>query len=156
MSLVLGYASKDSAIIMSDGRAGENGCYSEYYNKTLKVNDNIILGAAGVMEGIKIFLSQALPQMGKHRPQYKIDDFWYMMESLMRDEETQKYLQSAFLIIGRHSDGNMYTSIIGDSTDYALEKNKVTIPRFCAIGGTIDGSIINEIVTEEMTNKLIH
>ena len=43
MSLVLGYVSKECAVIMSDGRAGVNGCFSEHYNKTLKINDNIIL-----------------------------------------------------------------------------------------------------------------
>lgn len=56
MSLILGYANKDNAIIMSDGRAGENGSLSEFYNKTRKINDNIIIGFAGFAEPIEFFL----------------------------------------------------------------------------------------------------
>ena len=47
MSLILGYANKDNAIIMSDGRAGENGSLSEFYNKTRKINVNIIWMISG-------------------------------------------------------------------------------------------------------------
>lgn len=64
MSLILGYANKDNAIIMSDGRAGEYGCVSEHYNKTMKINDNIILGLAGFAEPIQYFLNHTLKQMG--------------------------------------------------------------------------------------------
>ena len=57
MSLILGYANKDNAIIMSDGRAGENGSLSEFYNKTRKINSNIILGSAGIVGGIEPFVN---------------------------------------------------------------------------------------------------
>lgn len=55
MSLILGYANKDNAIIMSDGHAGKDGCYSEHYNKTRKINHNIILGFAGFVESTEYF-----------------------------------------------------------------------------------------------------
>ena len=56
MSLILGYANKQNAIIMSDGRAGGTVRPSEEYNKTLKFNDNIILGFVGYAEPIEIFI----------------------------------------------------------------------------------------------------
>lgn len=55
MSLILGYANKDNAIIMSDGRAGGAVSLSETYNKTRKINDNIIIGFAGIKENIEFY-----------------------------------------------------------------------------------------------------
>lgn len=145
MSLILGYANKDNAIVMSDGRAGKNGSLSEHYNKTRKINDNIIIGFAGFAEPIEHFLNHVLSQMGKELNQYYIDDFWGLMQFLMDDDETQKHLQSSFVILGRDKENNMHSSIIGDSTNYELKKSIVTTPRVTSIGGTIDGKIIEEI-----------
>lgn len=75
MSLILGYANKDNAIIMSDGRAGENGSLSEFYNKTRKINDNIIIGFAGFAEPIEHFLNHVIKEMGTEINQYYMDDF---------------------------------------------------------------------------------
>ena len=52
MSLILGYATKTNAVIMSDGKAGGTIRPSESCNKTRKINDNIILGFAGYLEDI--------------------------------------------------------------------------------------------------------
>lgn len=145
MSLILGYANKNNAIIMSDGRAGENGCVSEYYNKTLKINDNIIIGFAGYAETIEYFLKATFHEMGEERDQYYINDFWELMQFAMNIKETQKDIHSTFIIIGRDNNGNMHTSIIGQSTEYKLESSIVTTPRVVSIGGTIDGKIIEEI-----------
>lgn len=150
MSLILGYANKDNAIIMSDGRAGENGCVSEYYNKTLKINNNIIIGFAGFAEPIEHFLKHTLLKMGTKREYYFVDDFWELIQFLMDDPETQEHLQSSFIILGRDKKNDMHTSIIGDLTNYKLESNIVTSPRITAIGGTIDGKIINEIYTSNI------
>lgn len=150
MSLILGYANKDNAIIMSDGRAGENGCVSEHYNKTMKINDNIILGFAGFAEPIQIFLNHTLNQIGNYEDKYYIEDFWELVQFLMDDPETHKHLKSAFIIIGRDKTHQMHTSIIGDVTNYKLCTNIVTTPRITSIGGTIDGKIINEIYTRNI------
>lgn len=153
MSLILGYANKDNAIIMSDGRAGENGSLSEFYNKTRKINDNIIVGFAGFAEPIEHFLNQTITQMGNEINQYYIDDFWKLVIFLMDDKETQAHLKSSFIILGRDSKNRMYTSIIGDNTHYILESTPVTVlPRFCSIGGTIKGEIINDIYRKNINN----
>lgn len=152
MSLILGYANKDNAIIMSDGRAGENGSLSEFYNKTRKINDNIIIGFAGFAEPIESFLNHISTELGAEIEQYYIDDFWEIITFHMNNKETQSHLKSTFIIIGRTSNNEMYTSIIGNSTNYILEKHLVTsTPRICSIGGTIDGKIINDIYTKNIT-----
>lgn len=151
MSLILGYANKDNAIIMSDGRAGENGSLSEYYNKTRKINDNIIVGFAGFAEPIESFLSHALSQMGTERNKYYIEDFWELMQFLMDDSETQNRLKSTFIILGRNRERQMYSSMIGNSTGYKLKKHIVSAPRISSIGGTIDGKIIEDIYRQNIT-----
>ncbi len=145
MTLILGYANKNNAIIMSDGRAGKNGSYSEHYNKTLKINDNIIIGFAGYVESIEHFLKATFHEMGTKRDQYYINDFWELMQFGMNLKETQKHFHSTFIIIGRDNNGNMHTSMIGQSTNYKLESSSVTTPRVVSIGGTIDGQIIENI-----------
>lgn len=101
MSLIIGYANKENAIIMSDGRAGKNGSLSESYNKTMKINDNIILGFAGFKEPIDLFLNHAISQMGADRNLYFIEDFWELIQFLINDSETQLRLRSSFIILGR-------------------------------------------------------
>lgn len=155
MSLILGYANKDSAIIMSDGRAGENGRLSEYYNKTRKINDNIIIGFAGFAEPIETFLNHCIKEMGTDIAKYYIDDFLEMVEFLVDDKETQEYLSSSFIIIGRDQNSQMYTAIIGDSTAYKSEINLVTCPRILSIGGTIEGSIIKNIYYKNIKNETL-
>ena len=153
MSLILGYANRNSAIIMSDGRAGKNGSYSEHYNKTLKINDNIIIGFAGYVESIEYFLNGVFLNMGEERNKYYVDDFFELMQFGMDVEETQKHLHSSFIIIGRDSSNIMHTAIIGDSTLYKLESNIVTTPRILTIGGSIDGSIIHQIYRTNLKDE---
>jgi hypothetical protein len=150
MSLILGYANKNNAIIMSDGRAGENGSLSEFYNKTRKINDNIIIGFAGFAEPIEHFLNHIIKEMGTEINQYYIDDFWDLMTFFMNDKNTQDHLHSSFIIIGRDKHNQMHTSIIGDNTSYKLKTNLVSTPRFLTIGGTIDGKIIHDIYTKNI------
>ncbi len=155
MSLVLGYATPTNAIIMSDGRAGEDGSYSEHYDKTLKINDNIIMGFAGIKENIDMFLSCVLSNMGENRKYYLIDDFLDMVNFIMQDEETKAYLESSFIIIGRDSRANMITSIVGHLTNYKIQRGIAYKPKFLNIGGTIDGRIINKICSDYMAKDNI-
>mgnify|MGYP000044249346 FL=1 len=151
MSLILGYANKDNAIIMSDGRAGKDGCYSEHYNKTRKINHNIILGFAGFVESTEYFLDHVLSQMGNERNEYYIDDFWELITLLMDDPRLHERFHSSFIIIGRDKHHQMYNSTIGDVTQFTLQKHIVTNPRVCSIGGTIDGKIIEKIYMDNIT-----
>lgn len=153
MSLILGYATPTNAIIMSDGRAGKNGSHSEYYDKTLKINDNIIMGFAGIMESINMFLSCILSNMGEDRKQYLIDDFLDMVNYVIQDEETKSLLQSDFVIIGRNNKQEMFTCTVGMTTNYIIEKNAATSPRYLCIGGTIDGTIIKNTYFKNMRFK---
>lgn len=153
MSLAIGFASKNNAIIMSDGRAGENGCYSEHYDKTMRINDNIILGFAGIKENIEKFLSHIIKEMGKDRNNYFIEDFLEMIEFII-DDETKKRLESYFIIIGRTKEGVMVYSIIGCDNNYKIEKHIAYEERCFSIGGTIDAKIIGEISKKNMANKL--
>lgn len=155
MSLILGYANTSNAIIMSDGRAGENGCVSEHYNKTRKINDNIVIGFSGFAEQIEIFLNHCIKEMGTDISNYYINDYLEMVEFLFNDIETQEKLRSSFIIIGRDQDSKMYTTIIGDNTSYKLKTNLVTSPRVLTIGGSIDGSIINNIYFTNIKNEIL-
>lgn len=155
MSLVLGYVNAKNAIIMSDGRAGENGSYSEHYNKTMKINDNIIIGFARILEPIEFFLEHVFSQMGNDRSSYYINDFLYMINFFMNDKETQENLKSDFIIIGRTENGQMISAIVGDSTNYQIEQNLVTSPRLLLIGGTIALSTLSKIYKENISNHNI-
>lgn len=150
MSLILGYANKDNAIIMSDGRAGKPESGSEFYNKTKKINDNIILGFAGFTESAEFFLDNVIEQMGKERGEYYIDDFWKLVTFLMDNKRFQEWFHTSFIILGRDKDNKMYNSTIGNVTQFALQKHIVTTPRVCAIGGTIDGKIIEKIYLDNI------
>lgn len=143
MSLVLGYVNENYAIVMSDGRAGENGSYSEHYNKTIKINDNIIIGFAGIAETIEIFIKHCLCQMGDSINEYYMEDFIELLEFLFDDSETKKHLESSFLIIGLNKKRQFVSCITGKVTNYKIEFNLVTCPRALTIGGTIDGEIIS-------------
>jgi len=150
MSLILGYATKTNAVIMSDGKAGGTIRPSESCNKTRKINDNIILGFAGYLEDITYAFDYITDVSGNDLNNYMIDDFWNIIISFMRNKQTPKFFHSSFIIIGRHNNGNMYTSIIGDNTNYMLEEHKVENPRYLTIGGSIDGEIINQIYSSNI------
>lgn len=155
MSLILGYANKNNAIIMSDGRAGGTVSLSETYDKTRKINDNIIIGFAGIKENIEFFLSHILKEMGNYRNSYFIENFLELLEFHMKEKDTQKNLMSSFIIIGKTENKEMVTSIVGDLTNFKIEKNIVTMPRVLSIGGTVDGSIIEDIYITNIGNKEI-
>lgn len=153
MSLILGYANKNNAIIMSDGRAGGNRCASEHCDKTLKINNNVIMGFAGFMEDIQATLDFCMVEIGRNAGRYYIDDFLNLLFHIMDDPVNQKHIHSSYIVIGRSKDKKMYTAIIGNSTNYKIEKNIVDSPRHLAIGGTIDGSKIFDIYEKDLSNQ---
>ncbi len=151
MSLILGYANKDNAIIMSDGRAGKDGSYSEHYNKTLKINDNIIIGFVGYVETIEQCIKYIFSEMGSDINAYYIEDYWELMQFLLDNDNARAHFKSSFIIMGRDRKHQMYTSTIGRVTDHRLEKTLVSAPRVASIGGTIDGDIIKDIYMRNIT-----
>ena len=152
MSLVLGYANKDNAIIMSDGRAMGKVFSSENYNKTRKINENIILGFVGYKEPCEHFLNCVYMDMGKRTESCYMDEFLEEIEYEMSLDKTKKELESAFMIIGRTEIGEMYSVIVGNSTDYKIEKNLVCTPRALLIGGVSDKNMINALYDKNITN----
>lgn len=155
MSLILGYANTQNAFIMSDGRSGGTTHPSEHCSKTLKINDNIIIGFAGYLEDVEFILHYISNEISDQANAIYIDDFWDVMCHIMNQPEAPQHIRSSFVIIGRRNNGKMYTSIIGDSTNYLLEKNEVTSERICSIGGTINGKVINNIILENFSQANI-
>lgn len=153
MSLVLGYANKDKAIIMSDGRAGGTVSPSETYDKTRKINDNIIIGFVGYKETSGHFLNCVRMDMGKRIRECYMEEFLEEVEYGMNMDVTKEKLKSTFMIIGRTERKEMVSVIVGDSTDYKIEKNIVSSPRILLIGGVIDGNLINDIYMKNISNK---
>lgn len=153
MSLVLGYANKENAVIMSDGRAGGTISPSETYDKTRKINDNIILGLVGYKETSEHFLNCVHMDMGERIEICYMDEFLEEVEYGMSLDVTKEKLKSTFMIIGRTKRKEMVSVIVGDSTDYKIEKNIVSSPRILLIGGVIDGKIINDIYVKNIFDK---
>lgn len=155
MSLILGYADKEKAIIMSDGKAGGTTRNSEHCNKTRKINKNIIVGFAGYLEDIEAVLDFCNEEMLGEIDNYDVNYFFDLMSEIMKDPVNQEHIHSSFIIIGKTKDGDMRSAIIGDSTKYKLEERTITEPRVLSIGGTIDGKIINEIYLRNIRNARI-
>lgn len=152
MSLVLGYANKNNAIIMSDGRADGTVSPSEIYDKTRKINNNIILGFVGYKETGEHFLNCVHMDMGKRIEECYMGEFLEEVEYGMSLDATKEKLKSTFMIIGRTERKEMVSVIVGNSTDYKIEKNIVSSPRILLIGGVIDGKIINDIYMKHISD----
>lgn len=60
---------------MSDGRAGGTVSLSETYDKTRKINDNIIIGFTGIKENIEFFLAHMLKEMGNYKNLFFVENF---------------------------------------------------------------------------------
>lgn len=149
MSLVLGYARKDSAIIMSDGRTGTG---NEYYNKTYRVNERIIMGCVGYAENFETLIHHFKQELEDELSNMCFDGFIDYISQIMRDEGTKEHFKSTIMIIGKNENGEVSTCLVGKSTDYVAEINKVDEPRILSIGGTINADIINDIYTKNIRN----
>lgn len=150
MSLVLGYADGQHAIIMSDGRA--TGSHpSEEKNKTEKINDNIILGYVGFEEDAKIFINFTHDAFGDYQKDIGISEFLEYVSYQIDNEDARKYMQSTFMIIGRDVDGSMVFAEIGHYTGHKVLGLVVgDRPYGKHIGGTIDRGLIDNIFDAKM------
>lgn len=143
MSIVLGYANSKNAIIMSDGRAGGTVNPSETYDKTRKINDNIILGFVGYRETSEHFLNCVYADMGERIENCYIDEFLEEVEYGMSLDVTREKLKSTLMIIGKKENGDIRFTIAGQDTNFKLKD--VSINSIYFIGGTIPIEDIREI-----------
>lgn len=143
MSLVLGYANENNAIIMSDGRAGGKVSPSEKYDKTRKINDNIILGFVGYKETSEHFIACVYMDMEDSINNCYMEEFIEEVEYGMGLESTKEKLESSFLILGRTRNGEMKFVITGKDTNYRIKYIPLNVIAF--IGGTIPIKDIKEI-----------
>lgn len=155
MSLILGYADSQTAIIMSDGRAGENGSVSEYCNKTRKINGNIVIGFAGYLEDSTYFIECIHSELGDKIKNCYIDEFLEIAEQGMNVYAISRNFKSSLLIIGKTNNGEMKTCICGRVTNYCMQIHTLSSSegRILSIGGTIDAEIIKKIYTDNFSDK---
>lgn len=151
MSLVLGYTDGKTAIISSDGRAGINGCVSEEYDKTRRINKNIILGFVGLKERSEHFINCAYLEMGDNVENYYIDDFMEIVEYGMSLDATREKLQSTFIIIGKTPTDEIKFAIVGQDTNYEIKYIPTDKANVAFIGGTIPIPQIREICERNFT-----
>lgn len=143
MSLVLGYANKEKAIIMSDGRAGGTASPSETYDKTRRINNNIILGFVGYRETSEHFLNCVYSDMDERIENCYIDEFLEEVEYGMSLDVTKEKMESTFMIIGKSESGNIKYVIVGQDTNFEIKDIPLNSVSF--IGGTIPIADIREI-----------
>ncbi len=137
MSLVLGYCNGTSGIIASDGRAGGTVCPSEEYDKTRKINNNIILGFVGYKESSEHFLNCVHMELGERIKDCYINEFLEVVKYGMNLDVTKEHLHASFLIIGKSDTGNMKFVLAGQDTNYSLKYLDANIGRIYPIGGTV-------------------
>ena len=145
MSLVLGYCNGTTGIIASDGRTGGAVCPSEEYNKTRRINNNIILGFVGFKESSEHFLNCVHMELGERIRDCYIDEFLEVVEYGMDLDVTKEHLQSSFLIIGKTESRNMKFVLAGQDTNYSLKYIDANIGLIYPIGGTVPSKSILDI-----------
>lgn len=146
MSLVLVYANNENAIIMSDGRAGGTENPSEIYDKTRKINENIIMGFVGYRETGEHFIKCIHMELEEKIDKCYIDEFMEVVEYGMGLNATKEKMRSTFLMIGRTKEKEMKVAVAGKDTNYQI----IYIPlnRITFIGGTIPEEEIMKICKE--------
>lgn len=151
MSLIVGYASKEKSIIMSDGRAGGEK-HTENCDKTIKISNHTIAGFVGYLEEVQFILSRL-----KYEHIKNSEDFVDHIEWLLSEKPKDAPFVSDFAIIGYDNDKKLCTYFIGYLTGYKKQKHIVeeNNPRVLCMGGTISESIIQNIFDQNVTNRAI-
>lgn len=141
MSLVIGYTDGKNAIIMSDGRAGGTYAPSENYDKTIKINDNIIMGFVGNAAFTKPFLDEMIIQFGNELKDCTIEDIQDFFEFQFTEQLIAKNPASTFLIMAK-TENTVKVAIFGVDTGYKFKFIKGPIPLYVHIGGCFVDKII--------------
>ncbi len=153
MSLVLGYCDEKHAIIASDGRAGGTVCPSESYDKTRRINQNIIMGFTGYKEPCEYFIKCTYMEMGDNVQDYFIECYLEIVEYGLNLPEMKEYMQSTFMIIGKTRDMNMRFVLVGESTGYEIKDVSIKNPSISFIGGYLPTKAIREICTRHISEE---
>lgn len=153
MSLVLGYSDRESAIIMSDGRARGEYFISEGYNKTRKIGKNIILGFVGGKEPAEYFLDCVHQSISGSEENCFAEDFLEVVEYGMERALKSGGFDATFLILGRKSDRVIVVSMAGKGINEGFASKEVTEPRMQHIGGCIPHEEIGGVYSENMRNS---
>ena len=151
MSLIVGYASKEKSIIMSDGRAGGEK-RSEQCDKTIKISNHTIAGFVGYFEEAQFVLSKL-----KFEHIGNSEDFVNHIEELLSTKPKDVPFETDFAIIGYDNDNKLCTYFIGYMTGYKKQKRIVeeNEPRVLCMGGTITEARIQNIFDRNVTNRSI-
>lgn len=145
MSLVIGYFDPDYAIIMSDGRAGT---VNEYYDKTLKLNDNIILGYVGYVEDA----DRVLPCIKSLSEVTSVDKLLDILEFEFSNKPSDIEFRTTFLIIGLDDNKDMSLYQIGELTNFKTQKSTLA-SGLLHMGGTVNYHVIDNIMRVNMSNE---
>uniref|UniRef100_UPI0006D066E7 hypothetical protein n=1 Tax=Clostridium sp. NkU-1 TaxID=1095009 RepID=UPI0006D066E7 len=151
MSLIVGYASKEKSLIMSDGRAGVEK-HIEHCDKTLKISNHTIAGFVGYLEEAQFILSRL-----RFETINNSEDFVDRIECLLSDKPKDVPFSTDFAIIGYDNDNKLCTYFIGYLTGYKKQKRIVdeNEPRVLCMGGTISETRIQNIFDFNVTNRSI-
>lgn len=151
MSLIVGYASKEKSLIMSDGRAsGER--HTEHCDKTIKISNHTIAGFVGYLEEAQFILSRLKLELISNS-----EDFVDHIECLLSNKPIDVPFDTDFAIIGYDNDNKLCTYFIGYLTGYKKQKRIVEVnePRVLCMGGTISETRIQNIFDQNITNRSI-
>lgn len=151
MSLIVGYASKEKSLIMSDGRAsGEK--HSEQCDKTIKISNHTIAGFVGYLGEAQFVFSKL-----KFEHINNSEDFVDHIQELLSTKPKAAPFKSDFAVIGYDNNNKLCTYFIGYLTGYKKQKRIVeeNEPRVLCMGGTISEIKIQNIVDQNVTNRSI-
>ena len=149
MSLILGYADDRIGIIMSDGRAGGTYRPSENYNKTLKLNDYIILGFCGEANYIEPFLDETKRVAGEDIITCRIDDLFTLWKYQVDNNTLPSAPLFTILGIGKDNNEKICAFKFAKAYDFELEYEEVKSPMLLLAGGQ------NEIMYYDMYKRNI-
>lgn len=141
MSLVIGYTDGKQAIIMSDGRAGGTYAPSETYDKTTKINDNIIIGFVGNAAFTEPFLNEMRKQFGEELKDCTIEDIQDFFEFQFTEQLIAQNPASTFLIMAK-TENTVKVAIFGQDTGYKFKYINKSTPLYVHIGGCFVDKII--------------
>jgi hypothetical protein len=127
VSLVIAYADKDKALIVSDGRAGN---INEFYNKTRVINNKIILGYAGFAEESEWVLDNVINQPSINIENVSIEEFASIFHFTFSYKPEDVEFRSDFIIAGINAENKIVMYLIGALTDFKLIEE---IPSPCVI-----------------------
>lgn len=168
MSLILGTVFKNRAIIVSDGRVKDsNTCLvvDEKFDKTRKINDNVILGFSGELEFSLWLLEQFENVCKQDISQLKADHVANIFCKITQEgvdyrKNLKESLPTNFqmVVAGKNSKGIMALYNFGVSTNFEIKESTPTAKTFVysVLSPATKGidSIFEKIITDHPNKGL--